>query len=362
MLIILLLLIAAVQAIAGQDTWTGVSRVVAVGDIHGDFNAFTEILKSAGIIDGKGKWAAGNTHLVQTGDLLDRGGESRKVMDLLMSLEKDAAKAGGAVHPLIGNHEAMNIYGDLRYVSAGEYNAFRTADSANLRDQAWKDYVAGLGSDPGPEAKKKMFDEHPLGWVEHRIAFGPDGVYGKWLRSQNAIIKINDTLFVHGGISPRMLTMTLDDMNQEIDGELKDFKKLGPESLVMAEDGPLWYRGLAQGSEASLADHVSKLLQTYGAKRIVIAHTPTPGAVITRFGGKVVMIDVGLSTYFGSRRACLIMEDEKLYAMHRGEKILLPTDSAAMAYLHYLKQVEKLEPDPSLLAAYIHAFQATHQN
>jgi hypothetical protein len=361
MLIILLLLLGAVQAIAGQDTWTGVSRVVAVGDIHGDFTAFTEILRSAGIIDGKGRWTAGTTHLVQDGDILDRGSESRKVMDLLMALEKDAAKAGGAVHALIGNHEAMNIYGDLRYVSAGEYNAFRTADSADLRDQAWKQYVADLGSDPGPEAKKKLFEEHPLGWVEHRVAFGPDGVYGKWLRSHNAIIKINDTLFVHGGISPRMLTMTLPEMNEEIAEELKDFKKLTPESLVMADDGPLWYRALAQGSEASLTDHVHKLLQTYSAKRIVIAHTPTPGAVLTRFGGKVVMIDVGLSDYYGARRACLVLEDDKLYAIHRGEKIPLPSDST-MAYLPYLKQVEKLEPDPKSLTAYIRVFQASHRN
>lgn len=361
MLIILLLLLAAVQAVAGQDTWTGVSRVVAIGDIHSDFKALTEILRSAGIIDNKGRWAGGATHLVQAGDILDRGGEARKVMDLLMSLEKDAAKAGGGVHTLIGNHEAMNVYGDLRYVSADDYNSFRTADSTDLRDRLWRRYVESLGSEPNGEAKRKWLDEHPLGWVEHRIAFGPDGSYGKWLRSQNTIIKINDTLFVHGGISPRLLPMTLADINHEVATELKDFKKLRPDSLVTAEDGPLWYRALAQGSETAFADHVDKLLETYGAKRIVIAHTPTPGAVITRFGGKVVLIDVGLSTYYGSRRACLIMEDEKLYAMHRGDKIPLPADSP-MAYLQYLRQVQRLEPDPQLLTAYIRVFQASHQN
>jgi hypothetical protein len=361
MLIILLLLLAAVQAIAGQDTWTGVARVVAVGDIHGDLKALTEILRSAGIIDTKGRWTGGATHLVQTGDILDRGSESRKVMDLLMSLEKEAAKAGGEVHALIGNHEAMNIYGDLRYVSPGDYNSFRTADSADLRDRAWKQYVEHVGADSGADAKKKWQDEHPLGWVEQRLAFASDGKYGEWLLSHNGIVKINDTLFVHGGLSPRMLTLTLDDMNREITGELKDFRKLTPESLVMAEDGPLWYRALAQGSETSLSDHVLKLLQTYGAKRIVIAHTPTPGAVITRFDGKVIMIDVGLSDYYGSRRACLVMEGEKLYAIHRGDKIPLPVDSA-MAYLQYLRQVEKLEPDPNLLNAYIRAFQAAHHD
>ncbi len=356
MLILLLLLLAAGRAFAGQDTWTDVSRVVAVGDVHGDYKAFTEVLHSAGVIDGKGRWSGGATHLVQTGDLLDRGGESRKVMDLLMSLEKQAPKAGGAVHVLLGNHEAMNIYGDLRYVSGGDFNAFRDGNSADLRERAWKQYVENLGSDPGDAAKRKWQDEHPLGWFEKGAAFAPQGTYGKWLRSRNTVIKINDTLYVHGGISPRLLPMTLGEINGEVAEELRDFTKLVPDSLVISEDGPLWYRGLAQGSESALTDHVYKLLQTYGAKRVVIGHTPTPGAVIQRFGGKVLLIDVGISEYFGSRRACLILEDGKLYAMHRGDKLPLPAESAA-AYLHYLKHVEGLEPDPKLLDAYIRAME-----
>src|SRR5450759_1118045 len=194
---------------AGKDTWTGVERVIAIGDIHGDYKALTEVLRSAGVIDGKGHWTCGTTHLVQAGDILDRGRESRKVMDLLMSLEKEADKAGGGVHTLIGNHEAMNIYGDLRYVSPGEFAAFRTVDSAQLRGRFWDQYT-------GPDAKKKWEDEHPLGWFEHRAAFGPMGVYGKWLRSRNTIVKINDTIYVHGGISAKFLSMSLQQINEEV--------------------------------------------------------------------------------------------------------------------------------------------------
>ena len=47
--------------------------------------------------------------------------ESRKVLDLLMRLESEARAAGGAVHVVLGNHEVMNIAGDLRYVSTEEY-------------------------------------------------------------------------------------------------------------------------------------------------------------------------------------------------------------------------------------------------
>src|SRR5262245_33598569 len=113
----------AAQTFAADVVFTGVERVVAVGDVHGDFGAFVGVLRAAGVIDQKNKWTGGKTHLVQTGDVPDRGADSRKVMDLLMDLEKQAPKAGGRVHALIGNHEAMNLYGDLRYVVPGEFAA-----------------------------------------------------------------------------------------------------------------------------------------------------------------------------------------------------------------------------------------------
>ena len=96
----------------GVGIWTGVERTVAVGDVHGDYDQLAAVLKSAGLIDEQGNWSGGKTHLVQNGDVLDRGPDSRKAMDLLMRLEKQAAEAGGYVHALIGNHEAMNVYGD----------------------------------------------------------------------------------------------------------------------------------------------------------------------------------------------------------------------------------------------------------
>ena len=95
--------------------------------------AFVEVLRSAGVIDQKDHWIGGKTHLVQTGDMPDRGPDTRKVMDLLMALEKEAAKAGGHVHALIGNHEAMNVYGDLRYTTPAEFAAFATNDSERVR-------------------------------------------------------------------------------------------------------------------------------------------------------------------------------------------------------------------------------------
>src|SRR5579863_3887269 len=99
-----------------QDTFEGVERIVAIGDIHGDLEVFVNLLKTAKLVDNRNNWIGGKTHLVMPGDFIDRGNNSRKVMDLLMSLEPQAQKAGGRVHALLGNHEAANLYGDLRYV------------------------------------------------------------------------------------------------------------------------------------------------------------------------------------------------------------------------------------------------------
>jgi len=65
----------------------GDGRVVAVADVHGAYDAFSAILREAGIIDASGRWVAGGTTFVQTGDILDRGRDVRKVLELLMALQ-----------------------------------------------------------------------------------------------------------------------------------------------------------------------------------------------------------------------------------------------------------------------------------
>ncbi|PYT21070.1 MAG: hypothetical protein DMG57_39860 [Acidobacteria bacterium] len=63
-----LLLLSVCSPALAQDTWTGVDRLVAIGDIHGDFEWFTAVLRSAGLLDEDGNWTGGKTHLVQVGD------------------------------------------------------------------------------------------------------------------------------------------------------------------------------------------------------------------------------------------------------------------------------------------------------
>jgi hypothetical protein len=329
---------------AARDGAPPASRLVAIGDVHGDYDQLVAVLRAAGLVDRRHRWQGGRAHLVQTGDLLDRGPDSRKVMDLLMDLEGQARRAGGAVHVLLGNHEVMNLLGDLRYVSTGEYEAFRGPDSAALRDRAF-----ALLADPTrreDEAYRQQWDaEHPLGWVEHRVAFGPKGRYGRWLRSRDVVARIGDSAFLHGGISPKYAALTADEINARVRREMADERALSA-GLAVDGEGPLWYRGLATDAEAALAAHVDAVLATLGVRRIVIGHTVTAGAVLPRFGGKVILIDVGLSAAYGGPPAALLIEDGRPFALHRGRKLALPVDGPL---LPYLEAAAALDPPPSPL-------------
>ena len=350
--LVCLFLVSGPPAHAAQDVWTGINRIVAVGDVHGDFEQFVSVLRAAGVIDGSGKWIGGKTHLVQTGDVVDRGPDSRKAMDLLMTLEKQARKAGGQVHALIGNHEAMNVYGDLRYKNPAEYDAFRDRNSEKLRELFWQAYQEQLRTS-SPEVKvdeayrAKWKAEYPLGFVEQRQQFAPKGAYGKWIVGHNAAVRINDILFVHGGISPAYASTPLRQINDRIREELRDFAKLEG-GMTMDDEGPLWYRGLMEGEEDPLRRHVETVLSNLGVTRIVVGHTTTGGALTPRFGGKVIGIDVGLSGVYGGPPACLVVEKGQFYAIHRGVKLELPLGHGADVAV-YLKKAEALEPAGSTL-------------
>jgi hypothetical protein len=328
----LAIFLAAASAFS-QDTFEGVKHVIAVGDIHGEYERFLNILRTARLIDKKNKWAGGKTHLVMVGDLIDRGPASAKVMDLLMSLEPQARRAGGYVHVLLGNHEAMNIYGDLRYVSEEDFESYRTPDSRELRDKALALAIENLKQAGTPPADEETFRKdfeakHPLGWVEQRMAFGPEGKYGKWLRQKNVIIRINDLLFVHGGISPKYAAKTRKEINDTIRAELNDVSKI-PGGMTTDPEGPLWYRGLAQLPENDpvLIAHIDNVLKLNQARHIVIGHTPASGITL-RFGGKVIQVDVGLVFSPSAPEAFLEVRDSNYYAVQNGLRTKLQFEAA----------------------------------
>jgi len=340
-------------------------RVVVIGDVHGDYDQFESLLRAVGLVDKKNKWVAGTTHFVQMGDIPDRGPDSRKAMDLLMDLEVGAAKAGGAVTVLIGNHESMMMINDLRYVHPGEYEAFKDKKSKKRRKAYYQQTIDHLTrTTPSEElpkfdkAYKKEWEERfPLGYVEHRIAWAPTGKYGKWVLSHQAVAIVGDSIFAHGGVSSKYGSMPISEINTRIRTELANPNSLSETSLVEDPDGPLWHRGWANSleNEANTA-LLDEILSAHGVKRMVIAHTPTTPVVLPRFGGKVLMTDVGLSAHYGNAFSALEIVDGKAVAIIGDQKVDLPSDEAGVA--DYLEKASALLEDPRKISRYINAIAA----
>lgn len=304
-----LILVVPARADEPPCEFEKVERIVAVGDVHGAYKEFVEILKTAGVLDARDRWAAGRTHFVQTGDIVDRGPDSRKALDLLQRLEREASRAGGRVHALIGNHEAMWMLGDLRYVSEGEYAAFTTKDSERLRRQVIETFPE--------EQREALLKNTPLGMIELVRAFGAKGPYGEVLRKRNAVVRINGVIFMHGGISPAIASMPCAEINATVRKDLAagvppppppDAPPPAP-MLTTREDGPLWYRGLATEPADTFATQVDAILAAQQARGFVIGHSVSAtGSIQTRFDGKVIMIDTAMLPGYATKGRASALE------------------------------------------------------
>jgi hypothetical protein len=363
------------------------SLLVAIGDVHGDFADFTAILQRVDLIDEQRHWTGGRTTLVQLGDLIDRGPKPREVLDLMMSLDQQAEKASGKVVSLLGNHEVMNLMGDLRYVSVGNFKSFADDDSEKRRRSAFQQYMAWRKDHPQllaelnqpvlPETESEWMIRHPLGFIEQREAFGPSGIYGKWLRQRSAVARIGGVIFLHGGINPDLSSMELDQINERIRSEIHQYddarqyfaqenvllpfftlqesiavaqaeliaERKQPTSssaprlarleqslelgswLCVREDGPVWYRAYDQWSEEEGASKADRILAAYHATHIVTGHTVQKTAsILPRFDGKILLIDTGMlsSYYHGGQASALEIEDDgKFTAVYLDRKVAL---------------------------------------
>jgi len=306
-------------------------RVVAVGDVHGDDERFVDVLIMAGLVNSRRQWTGGRATLVQLGDVLHRGPASRRALDLLMSLQAQARKAGGRVEMLIGNHEVMRLTGDHRYVSPGEDAEFRTARSERRRDEYFEVYLKVLQAEGKPLERgdlslgfrQQWEASFPLGRAEMIEAFSERGRYGRWLRERPVALKAGDSLFVHAGISPKYLMWDDARFAERFrrDLELQDPTTGG---FLSDEEGPFWWRGLAQLGEAELEPHLAAVLERWGARRIVVGHMPHTGGVRARLGGRVVLADVGLSALYGGPRACVVIEEGRASVLIEGKTVQLP--------------------------------------
>ena len=359
-----------------------VERVIAFADVHGAYDELTGLLRSAGVVDADLRWSAGAATVVSLGDLLDRGAGSRKTMDLLMRLQGEATAGGGALHVVLGNHEAMNLLGDLRDTTPAELAAYTGDEPAGLRERLRGEWVAqrGNGSEGG-------FDQHfPPGFFGQRAAMSKDGRYGRWLLSLPVAIVIGDTLFMHGGPSQVLSGLSLQEINRRYRSALSEYltalgalvsdglldagdpfadrADLAQRRLVAAppvgsnglkesrealrrfiaadrdpmldSDGPNWYRGAALCNEASEGDVLRPLLAGLGVKRLVIGHTVARNQrAASRFDGAVIKLDTGMNraVYRGHPAALLLQHESArvVYADEGGPPAAIPAEPLYVA-------------------------------
>lgn len=247
-------------------TQTVPGRVVAIGDLHGDFQATRKVLQIAGLTDAQDAWIGGKTTLVQTGDVLDRGDGEAQIFGLLFALRDQAKAAGGRVVLMNGNHEVMNVQGDLRYVTPGAAAAF------------------------GPDRK---------------AAFAPGSAWAKRLAELPIIAQVGDTVFAHGGVLPQHARYGIAQINAEAKAWMRGDVAALPVTLRGAES-PIWTRLYSAGdAAANRCATLAQALDLLKAKRLVVGHTVQRGGPTSDCNGRVWRIDVGMSAHYGGAPAAL---------------------------------------------------------
>lgn len=264
-----------------------VKKIFIVSDIEGNFRALRKLLQTNGVMDEQFNWTFGNGHLVLTGDFFDRGSQVTEVLWLIYSLEAKAQAAGGYVHFVLGNHEIMNMSGDVRYVHP------KYMENAVLMGE---DYMG-------------LFSEHTE--------------LGRWLRTKNVVERVGDILFVHGGISAQLNSIDLaaSKINKLSRPFYPDssYKYNDPKvALLFSDDGPFWYRGYYTGKTLATQAQVDSTLDIYKVKFIATGHTVVADTVSVLFNKKVYNTDVH---HARGHSEALLFEDGNFYRVNAfGEK------------------------------------------
>lgn len=271
-----------------KPDYSGVSKMLILSDIEGNFAAFKKLLLAGGVIDSSLNWTFGNGHLVLTGDFVDRGQMVTEVLWLIYSLEDKAKAAGGYVHYILGNHEIMNMSGDLRYVHP------KYMESAGLLNKGFTSL------------------------------YGDSSELGRWLRTKNVMEKINDVLFVHGGISSlvNLLELSTTKLNKLVRPYYADsIMNFNNEQLdiLYSDFGPFWYRGYYTSNIHGHINTIDSTMRQYKVKKIATGHTIVADTISVLLNGKVINTDVH---HASGHSEALLMQDGKYFRVKPdGEKL-----------------------------------------
>jgi hypothetical protein len=272
------------------------SRIVAFGDVHGDLGATRSALRLAGAIDDADRWIGGPLIVVQTGDQLDRGDDEQAILELFERLRVEAAAAGGAVYALLGNHELMNVRGDLRYVTEGGF----------------ADFVDAVDYDP-EDPFLAQFEPHQRARM---AALRPGGPFALLLAGRNLILQLGDNVFVHGGVLPEHVIYGIDRINLETQAWLRGDAPLPP--ILEGSDSPQWTRLYTREPDSLACDVLGKVLERLGAQRIVMGHTIQDGGIAPACDGLAWGIDVGMAAHYGGSAEVLEIVGDSVRVLRGG--------------------------------------------
>jgi hypothetical protein len=280
----------ATNSSASETFRPAAKRIIAIGDLHGDLRAAIDSFRLAALLDDTEKWIGGSTVVVQTGDVLDRGDTERPLLDWFDKIAAQAVAAGGAVYRLNGNHEVMNVAGDLRYVSAAGFTAFNDALSG-----------------PHPDSVEAM-PERARGRL---LSFLPGRPWAKKLSVLPVVLVVGDNVFAHGGLRPAHVDYGIARINAEVSAWMRGDAAL-PRSLE-SDESPYWLRDYGDDVTVEECAALELVLTRLKAARLVIGHTPQKGGITFACAGKVARIDVGLSSDYGGRAATVLeIQDGKV--------------------------------------------------
>jgi hypothetical protein len=271
--------------------FSNVQKVAVISDVHGQFGLMVKLLRQHGVIDANNRWAFGEGHLVVNGDIAGRGNQVTEAFWLVYHLEIQAAAAGGKVHYLAGNHEQMLLSGDNRFLNE------KYTQSARL-----------MG-------------------ITIQEMYGKNSVLGDWLRSRPTMVKIDDYLFVHAGISPEYLGRELTDEKTNklfynyILGSKRPARQLSNTiSFLNGENGPIWYRGYFVEGQVD-GSTIDSMLKYFDVQRIIVGHTSLR-RVTAMHRARIIAVDSNIKE--GIDGEILLIEGNKYFrGTQSGEKIPL---------------------------------------
>jgi len=323
-------------------------RIIVIGDLHADLELTIKCLELAKVIDNKGNWTGGNTVVVQTGDKVDgcrpipnvnscgknnlgikikhdtshdstitsellisdnsdigdneeyNANDDIKILELFYNLHEKAKPHGGAVYSLLGNHELMNVEGNLKYVSKKSLEQFAEYNDGKINFKEAYSHLSPIDR----------------GIVARKYAFSPGNKWSTFLACTNiGCMIIGSFLFVHAGIVPTFIEEMGIKTNKDLIKVnhlvrlwlLNLIKKDKIHRMISADNSLFWDRILgsipadASSNENVCKQYLDPVLKLFNVGNMVIGHTPQfLNGINSTCDNKLWRIDVGASKAFKS--------------------------------------------------------------